>query len=233
MYTGMLHTHTLVVALFLILYLVKTALLLSGQKSGLEKFTKKTKVAEMIISTLFLLTGIYLATQSPNIGAGSWFWFKLVAVFAAIPIAIVGFKKQNKALALLSFVLLLYAYGVSETKSARFQKADYYNSLNESAEAYEAAAFDTNSDSYDILAHGKAVYVNYCARCHGESGDLAIAGAKNLQLSMLDKNEQLQLITQGKGAMPAFGKVLSPEEIMATVAYIKANLASPNAAHPH
>lgn len=233
MYTGMLHTHTLVVALFLILYFVKTALLLSGRKSGLEKFTKKTKVAEMIISTLFLVTGIYLATQSPNINAGSWFWIKLVAVFAAIPVAIIGFKKQNKALALLSFVLLLYAYGVSETKSARFQKADYYNSLNESAETYDAAAFDANSEQYDILAHGEAVYVNYCARCHGKSGDLAIAGAKNLQLSMLDKNAQLQLITAGKGAMPAFGKVLSPEEIMATVAYIKASLAGQNAAHPH
>lgn len=232
MYTGMLHTHTLVVALFLVLYLVKTALLLAGKNELLDKFSKKTRIVEMVVSTLFLLTGIYLATQAPSISAGNWFWIKLIAVFASIPLAIVGFKRKNKALALLSFVLLVYAYGVSETKSATMNKADYFSQLAaDDAPAYLASDFDTNADNYDILVHGKAVYINYCVRCHGEDGKLGTAGAKNLQLSMLDKGGMVERISLGKGGMPAFGKVLSPEEIMASVAYIKASLA--NAADAH
>jgi len=232
MYTGMLHTHTLVVSLFLILYLVKTGLLLAGKNELLDKFSKKTRIAEMVVSTLFLLTGIYLATQAPSISAGNWFWVKLIAVFAAIPLAIIGFKRKNKILALLSFVLLIYAYGISETKSMTMNKADYFSQLApDDAPAYLASDFDATSDAYDVLVHGKAVYINYCVRCHGNDGDMGKAGAKNLQLSMLDKGGMVERISLGKGSMPAFGKVLSPEEIMASVAYIKASLS--NAADAH
>lgn len=234
MYTGMLHTHTLVVSLFLFLYLVKTALLLAGKNDMLDKFSKKTRIAEMVVSTLFLLTGIYLATQAPSISAGNWFWIKLIAVFASIPLAIVGFKRKNKVLALLSFVLLLYAYGVSETKSMTMNKADYFSALAaEDAPAYVSADFDPNADNYDVLVHGKAVFINYCVRCHGEDGKLGKAGAKDLTLSMLDKGAMITRITAGKGGMPAFGKVLSPEEIMANVAYIKASLSNAADAHAH
>jgi len=235
MYTGMLHTHTLVVSLFLLMYLIKTALLLAGKNDTLDKFSKKTRIAEMVVSTLFLLTGIYLATQAPSISAGNWFWVKLIAVFASIPLAIIGFKKKNKVLALLSFVLLVYAYGISETKSMTMNKADYFSQLAPAdAPAYVATDFDANADNYDILVHGKAVYINYCARCHGNDGTLGSAGAKNLQLSMLDKGGMIERITLGKGGMPAFGKVLSAEEIMASVAYIKAALSNAADAHsPH
>lgn len=230
----MLHTHTFVVALFLILYLIKTTLLLAGKNETLDKFSKKTRIVEMVVSTLFLLTGIYLATQAPSISAGNWFWVKLVAVFASIPLAIVGFKRKNKVLALLSFVLLIYAYGVAETKSPRMKKTDFYSQLALSdAPAYDAAGFDAMSDNYDILVHGKAVYLSYCARCHGNDGTMGKAGAKNLQLSMLDKGEMIARISHGKGGMPAFAKALSAEEIMAVVAYIKAELSSAADAHQH
>jgi mono/diheme cytochrome c family protein len=232
MYTGMLHTHTLVVGLFLLLYLVKTALLLAGKNDLLDKFTKKTRIVEMVVSTLFLLTGIYLATQAPSISAGNWFWVKLIAVFAAIPLAIIGFKRKKKALALLSFVLLVYAYGISETKSVTMNKADYFSKLAaDDAPSYLASEYDTNADNYDILVHGKAVFINYCVRCHGEDGKLGSAGAKDLTLSMLDKGAMIERITLGKGGMPAFGKVLSPEEIMASVAYTKAALSDAADAH--
>ena len=112
----MLHTHTLVVSLFLILYLIKTGLLLLGKNELFDRFTKKTRIAEMVVSTLFLLTGIYLATQAPSISAGMWFWVKVAAVAVSIPLAVLGFKRKNKVLALLSFVLLVYSYGVAETK---------------------------------------------------------------------------------------------------------------------
>ncbi|MBP9069466.1 MAG: SirB2 family protein, partial [Bacteroidia bacterium] len=65
MYKGFLHTHILVVTLFLLLYVIKTILLLSNRTDLLQKFSKMFKIPEMIISTLFLITGIYLATQLP------------------------------------------------------------------------------------------------------------------------------------------------------------------------
>jgi mono/diheme cytochrome c family protein len=231
MYTGMLHTHTLVVFLFLILYVVKTGLLLLGKNELLDRFTKKTRIAEMVVSTLFLLTGIYLATQAPSISAGMWFWVKVAAVAVSIPLAVVGFKRKNKVLALLSFVLLVYSYGVAETKSARMNPADFYNALAQEGVTYDASSWNPTDENYAITAHGKAVYINYCMRCHGNDGKLGIAGAKDLTASMLDKNQMMDRIANGKNAMPAFGKILSEEEIMATVAYIKAELSDASAAH--
>ena len=65
MYKGILHSHYLVVVLFLLIYVIKTILLLSNKNDLLAKFSKKVKIAEIIISVLFLVTGIYLSTQLP------------------------------------------------------------------------------------------------------------------------------------------------------------------------
>ncbi|MGZ3885577.1 MAG: SirB2 family protein, partial [Bacteroidia bacterium] len=100
MYKAVLHTHWLVVTLFFLIYVIKTVLLLSNRNDLLQRFTKATKVAEMIISALFLITGIYLMTQLPEIK--TLMWVKLALVFASIPIAVVGFKKGNKILAALA-----------------------------------------------------------------------------------------------------------------------------------
>ena len=228
MYTGMLHTHTTVVLLFVVLYLIKTVLLFVNT-AKLEAFTKKTKVAEMIISTLFLLSGLYLALNTPSVSAGTWFWVKLVAVFAAIPLAVIGFKRKRKPLALLSLLLLFYAYGISETKSPRMQKADYFEALA-GANKQSTEGFDPMSDTYDILAHGEALYANNCVVCHGADGALGKAGAKNLHGSMLDKNEMAALVLKGKNGMPSFKGALNDEEVMAVVAYVKAKISSTN---PH
>ena len=104
--------HKICVTAFLVIYLIKTILLLSGAQSALDRFAKIFKVPEMIISTGFLVTGIWMYTQ---IGAiKSMQIIKLVAVVASIPLAVIAFKKKNKALAVLSFVLILMAYGLAE-----------------------------------------------------------------------------------------------------------------------
>ena len=120
MYTGMLHTHKLVVLLFVLIYLIKTVLLLLNRNESLQSFTRKIKIPEMIISALFLLTGIYLAFNTGD--KGTWLWVKIAAIIVVIPLAIVAFKKSNKMLALLSFIILVYIYGISETKSPNFKK---------------------------------------------------------------------------------------------------------------
>jgi mono/diheme cytochrome c family protein len=196
MYTGMMHTHTLVVSLFLLIYLIKTALLVLGKTEQLMTFTKKFKIPEMVISALFFITGIYLAVNTGN--AGTWLWVKLAAVLISIPLAVIGFKKLNKNLALLSLMLLVYVYGVSETKSAFFQK--------------EKVAAITS-------VNGQEIYETQCIQCHGADGKLMMSGAKDLSLSQLTLDQKISLITNGKNAMAAYKDILNTEQIAAVAAY--------------
>ena len=49
-------------------------------------------------------------------------------------------------------------------------------------------------------------------------------------MSMKDKTEMATIIRNGKNGMPAFKGILTDEEVMAMVAYVKARLATTN---PH
>ena len=93
MYKAFLHTHSLVVTLFFLIYVVKTVLLLSNREDLLKRFTKFIKIPEMIVSVLFLVTGIYLMTQLPEIKM--ILWVKIGLVVLSIPVAVIGFKKGN------------------------------------------------------------------------------------------------------------------------------------------
>ncbi len=203
MYTGILHTHNLVVTLFLIIYLIKTALLLLNRNESLQSFTLKIKVPEMIISTLFLLTGIYLAINTGD--KGTWLWVKIAAIIVVIPLAIVAFKKSNKLLAMLSFLILIYIYGISETKSPVFKKEK------------ETVSY-TGDDS---AALGKNIFESKCAKCHGSDGKSGLSGAKDLTTSTLSHAERVVIITNGKNAMQSFKNDLSAEQIEAVANYIE------------
>lgn len=213
MHTGMLHTHRLVVTLFLLIYLIKAILMLLDKKDSLAKFTKVTKIPEMVISFLFLATGIYLATQLESME--TWFIAKLVAVFASIPLAIIGVKKEKKALLALAVVLLVYAYGVSETRSPVFVK-----------QVDETIVTDPAVEGYDIMKHGQAVYEgklgNYkaCVVCHGKKGDLGAENATNLRLSELEVEHRMMIIRNGSTLMPAYGMQLQDQDIKAVATYL-------------
>ncbi len=203
MYKGFLHTHYLVVTLFLLIYVIKTILLLSNKNDLLATFTKKVRVAEMIISTLFLLTGIYLATQLPFGGKYDYlFWIKIVMVFASIPLAVIGFKKGNKMLAALSLLLITGSFGIAEVYSKR---------KGVSANTTATASTD-----------GKELYEAKCSMCHGNDGKLGLAGAKDLSATVLSNGEIATIILQGKGNM---NKVeVSEEQASAIAAYVEASL---------
>ena len=49
-FVALYHTHKLVVVLFLLIYLIKTILLVANKTDALEKFKKITKIPEMIVS---------------------------------------------------------------------------------------------------------------------------------------------------------------------------------------
>jgi uncharacterized membrane protein SirB2 len=202
MYTGMLHTHTLVVLLFIVIYLIKTVLLFTASTATLERFTKKIKIPEMIISVLFLATGIYLAYNTGNVG--NWLYIKLLVVFASIPLAIIAFKRRVKVLSLLSLVMLFYAYGISESKSPTFKRADL------------------GKKYADITGEGAGaeLYKMECSKCHGIDGRGVLSGAKDLTVSELSTEEKIGIISNGKNAMIAYEKIFTAEQIRALAEYV-------------
>ena len=191
MYKGIFYTHLISVNLFLLIYLVKTMLLLTNKNEGLAKFTKTVKVPEMIISTLFLLSGIYMLTQIPEIK--TMMIIKIIIVFASIPLAIIGFKKGNKILALVSFILIVGAYGLAEmSKKQKSATAEPTTTLN-----------------------GFELYTTNCVKCHGEDGKLGLMDSPDLSASAMDINSKIEIIKNGKNAMASFGSTLNDEQIKA------------------
>lgn len=209
MFTGLLHTHKLVVILFVLLYLIKTILLLINKKEALEKFKKATRIPEMVISFLFLITGLVMIFQLPTIN--KFMIFKIVAVFASIPLAVIGFKKSNKALASLAMLLIIGSYGLAEMSRRYVEKV----------EVAQGVVSDTSASNYDAVAHGKALFEGNCVACHGADGQAGIAGAKNLTVTQLDEAGLKNIIANGKNAMPPYKKALNEQEISALTKYIQ------------
>ena len=119
----LLHTHWLCIGAFLLSYLIKSVLFFSGNKEKFLAFKKKTIAIESILATGFLITGIWMliilqkTTGGQWMSENGWFHIKLTLVILAIPLGIVGFKKENKVLAGMSLLFFLYVLGVAITKS--------------------------------------------------------------------------------------------------------------------
>lgn len=203
MYKGFLHTHILVVTLFLLLYVIKTILLLSNRNDLLQKFSKMFRIPEMIISVLFLITGVYLALQLPFGSKYDYlFWIKIVMVFASIPLAVIGFKKSNKILAALSLLLITGSYGLAEV----------YGKKKGIVATHEMA---TGSD-------GLAYYQVNCKLCHGDDGKLMMAGAKDLSKTTMDVAAIKEIIIKGKSTMPP--APVNEEQAQMIAEYVHSNL---------
>lgn len=200
MYKAIFYTHLVSVNLFLLIYLVKTILLLANKNEGLAKFTKTVKVPEMIVSTLFLISGIYMLTQIPEIK--SLLIIKIIAVFASIPLAVIGFKKGKKALAVIAFLLIVGAYGLAEM------------SKKQKSSAAETPAVTSLS--------GQEIYTANCSRCHGDDGKAGLMGATDLSTSVKSIDEKIEIIKNGKGVMDAFAGQLTDEQIKAVAEYTEA-----------
>lgn len=209
MFTGLLHTHKAVVILFLLIYLIKLVLLLMNRRETLARLTKAFRIPEMIISTLFLVTGVILLVQLPAERVDMMMIIKIVMVLAAIPLAVVGFRKSNKLLALLSVVLIILTYGVAEMHSAGV-----------GAKSVEVPAELASNPA----EQGKYLYHNAspaaCVACHGENGKGGIAGAKDMTISKLSDAEMAAMIKKGKNAMPKY-KNLTDDQVNSLVAYIR------------
>ncbi len=78
----------------------------------------------------------------------------------------------------------------------------------------------TPSEGGQIAAvSGAAVFQKRCVLCHGANGRLGMNGAKVLPESTMSVEERIQVVTHGKGIMPAFGEQISRAEIEAVAKY--------------
>ena len=191
--------HRIVVSLFLLIYLIKTALLLLNKNDALKSFTKLVKVPEMIISILFLMTGIWLMVYLDNFSP--LLLIKISVVLLSIPVAIVGFKKKNKALAVLSFIMILSGYGMAEI-AKKHKSGDTSIKLTEQSS-------------------GKDIFNSKCSGCHGKNAINPKPGYPNISESKISSDSIFKVIYSGRnGIMYAYKDSLSENQIKNVVSFI-------------
>lgn len=199
--------HIWSVMLFVVIYLVKTVLLFSNE-SMLDRFSRVTKVPEMIVSFVFLVSGIWLFVMVG--GVKTLQIVKLVIVAAAIPLAVLGFKRKKKSVALLSFILIIAAYGMAEMSKKK---------------PFIAKSVIITTDDGSAMTHGKRIYFENCVFCHGENGDKSYRGAPNLQQTSLPAEAIQLVVSEGvKGAMPMPSYSFLSDEDIADVALYVSNM---------
>ena len=125
-YSTLIEAHKGIVYLFLISIFVKAILAFVNQDL-FDKVRQKTKVVEMVLGTLLIVTGGLLIFSVPEMMKQGWLHVKLTIVIIGIPLAIIGLKRNKKILIIISLLLFIYAYLVAKTKS--FTLADNTSSI--------------------------------------------------------------------------------------------------------
>ncbi len=207
-YAILLKVHIICVSIFLGLYVLKTILLLSNKEAILDKLRKIVFIPEMIISFLFLLTGIIMLFNIAEIK--NTLLIKLGLVGLAVPLAVFAFKTKNKTYVLVSLFLLIGIYGLAEMSKKVKRNPNHEKTNTISKE-----------EKYGQLIRGRDLYNLYCTTCHGVKGDEQHSGAKNLITSQAKDELISNTIINGKSAMPKYKKIFNKEEIKALVEYVK------------
>ncbi len=195
-------THFVVVTIFFLIYLIKTVLLLANKKENLQSFTKKIKLIEILVSVLFLGTGIYLMFDAQ---ITSMLIIKISIVFLSIPLAIVGFKKSNKGLAVLSFLLILAAFALGEMNKNK------------------KAVITEKSVNADGTSNGQELYTSNCVICHGSDGKAKLSGAPDLSISQLSSDSISAIMLNGRNTMAKING-LTQEQAKSIAQYVNDNI---------
>ena len=76
-------------------------------------------------------------------------------------------------------------------------------------------------DSAELAAKGRQIYALSCSRCHGPNMVSVGTTAYDLRRFPLDQKDRfVSSVTKGLRVMPAWGGLLSPEQIEALWAYV-------------
>ncbi len=85
-------------------------------------------------------------------------------------------------------------------------------------------AFDFAVDE-ETLATGQQIFAQSCAACHGADGKGVVQGTPDFTdpayLATTTMAQQFEVVTNGRGAMPAWGNQLSEDERWAVIMYIR------------
>jgi cytochrome c551 len=69
---------------------------------------------------------------------------------------------------------------------------------------------------------GAAIFAESCARCHGTDGGGGVGPQlSEMEIRFPNIEDQIAVVTNGRGGMPAFGGQLSDEAIRAVVEYTR------------
>jgi mono/diheme cytochrome c family protein len=214
--TGMLHTHVLIVTLYLIQLMIKVALLSSGKYDQMDKFSKKVRIPSIILSVLLLATGVYLMVRTPT-GTEPFVWVKLIFVLSSIPVGIIAMKRRKAALGILAVVFLGVAMALALVKPAFLRTEGGKEVVVDTSDP------DTGGDAAAYAAQlesGRQLFSTHCMRCHGADGNAGFQGAKPLSQSVLSEAEISTIVRAGKGLMPP-NEVVSEEELKNLASYVK------------
>lgn len=201
-YTGIQHTHLLLVMLFLISIIVKTVLLFVDHDK-FDAYRAKTKIPEMVVTILFLITGVIMIVAK-EANFHFFLWVKIGVILAAIPVSIVAFKKKKKYLALIGAFLFVMVYGLAEMAGGKAN----------------ANKVEIAEESAGSVQHGEKLYMENCVSCHGDDGAKQLGGASNLMSSTIDTVEVKSVIMNGRGSMAAYKESLNEQEIEALKTYV-------------
>lgn len=208
-YIASYHTHKLVITLFILIYLVKFILLMSGKHKTLESFSARIKIPEIIVSSLFLITGVSLLFETAEISG--LMVAKIIVVGLSIPVAIKAYRGKNKLLAALSFLMIIGAYGMAEMNKYM---------IIHTQDLPSDVVTDASDPAYSMVIHGKALYDTQCINCHGADGTLQMSGANNLRLSKMTEDQIVERINTGKMTMPPYDDFFTNHEKKAISEYI-------------
>ena len=147
----------------------------------------------------------------------------MIIVLLIIPIGIVAFKKENKAMALIALLLTFYIYGVSEAGSLTFSKESTL--AEDTSDPQPEISMDDqpgiiSQNMENVLETGKEIYLAECKKCHGKDGKKGLFKSPDLTQSKLNLEERIAWIKKGKGVMPAYKDQLSESDIEAVAAYL-------------
>ncbi len=118
-YTQLLNAHKGIIYLFLGWMIIKTLLMILMEQNKFTSFRSKTKIIEIVLGSLILISGAWLFTLSGNKDEG-WLHAKMTIAILAIPLAIVGFRKYKIGLVASSLVLFSYVFWVATFKGFGF-----------------------------------------------------------------------------------------------------------------
>lgn len=89
--------------------------------------------------------------------------------------------------------------------------------------APESADAPTSPEMDILIAEGEQLYAQFCSSCHGSAGQGGVGPplAGTVTVNYPDAADEIDIVTNGRLAMPPFGSALTEDEIAAVVAFTR------------